>query len=340
MRSGHSKRWGKRPEHNPPWSPCGPEILDVEISSGGGCPQTCSVCYKGNGKSGQGRHMSFNTFKSIFDKFPHTTTKKGKRIFFLQQLAAGITSITAHPELWEIFDYCRENGVIPNTTINGAEIISDNFLQRLVDTCGAIAVSVNENNFDRAINTIKRMTDLGAPQINIHYVLSVQNSEYLYDKLLISIKDDLRLSQLNAIVFLGLKPLKRGVNYDVLSNEEYLRLVKYCLDKQINFGFDSCGSPKVERAIQFLELSPNQKSDILAKCERCESFCFSLYINVDGLVYPCSFGENSQQSIDITKVNDFIKDVWLSREAKMWRCELFKQNRECPLFPQIRACHK
>ena len=341
MRSGYSRRWGKRPEDNPIYSPYGPEILDVEISQGGGCPMSCAVCYKGNGKVGNGQHMSFSTFKSIFDKLPHIQSKNGKNIFFVQQIAMGVTSITKHPELWEIFDYCLENGVIPNVTFNGAELIMDSFLQRLADTCGSIAVSVNETNFDRSVNTIKRMTDMGAAQINIQYVLSTQSTNFLYDKLLPAIKDDFQLRRMNAIVLLGLKPLKGGVNYDILPTTEYIRLVKYLLAKQINFGADSCSAPRLERAIQLLEddLTKTQKQEILDRIERCESWLFSLYINVDGCVFPCSFSEDKEksQSIYLSKVNDFIKDVWMSHEAKIWRTRLIELQRECPLFKEIHA---
>lgn len=299
---------------------------------------SCAFCYKGNGKVGNAHHMSFATFKTIFDKLPHIDSRKdNSRIFFVTQIAFGVTSITAHPEIWEIFDYCRENGVIPNVTINGAELISDSFLLRLVDTCGSIAVSVNETNFERAVGLIQRMTYFRAPQVNIHYVISDQSSEFLYDKVLPAVQNDSRLSRMNAIVFLGMKPLRGGANYDILTNVDYLRLIKYCLAKKINFGFDSCSAPKFERGVSFLELTHNEKADIIKRSERCESFCFSLYINADGHVSPCSFGEEAEksQSIDMAKVNDFIKDVWMSREAKMWRTRLFELNRECPLFKEL-----
>jgi hypothetical protein len=343
LRSGHFKRWGKTPESNPPWSPYGPEILDIEISQGGGCPMSCAFCYKGNGKVGTAHHMSFATFKTIFDKLPHIDSRKdNSRIFFVTQIAFGVTSITAHPEIWEIFDYCRENGVIPNVTINGAELISDSFLLRLVDTCGSIAVSVNETNFERAVGLIQRMTYFRAPQVNIHYVISDQSSEFLYDKVLPAVQNDSRLSRMNAIVFLGMKPLRGGANYDILTNVDYLRLIKYCLAKKINFGFDSCSAPKFERATEFLELSKVQRIELLARSERCESGLFSAYIDCNGKYWHCSFGQGFEKGggIDVTKVTDFHKEVWMSDSVKQWRLSLHELNRECPLFEQIHAITK
>jgi MoaA/NifB/PqqE/SkfB family radical SAM enzyme len=341
LRSGHFSRWGKRPESDPAWSPYGPEILDIEISQGGGCPMSCAVCYKGNGKVGRGRHMSFSLFKNIFDKLPNVVLKSGKgRIFFITQIAFGVTSVTAHPELWEIFDYCRENGVIPNVTFNGAELIMDRFLERLVDTCGSIAVSVNETNFDRAIDTIKRMTDLGAIQINIHYVLSEQSVDFLYDKLMPAIKEDFRLRRMNALVLLGVKLLRGGVNYNVLPVNDYMRLVKYLMAKKINFGFDSCSAPRFERAVSFLELTHNEKADIIKRSERCESGLYSGYIDCNGKYWHCSFAEGDEKKgggIDVAKVSDFLKEVWMSDSIKKWRCELIHLNRECPLFPELGA---
>ena len=44
FRSGNFKRWGHKPEIDPVWSPFGPELMDIEISAGGGCPMRCGFC--------------------------------------------------------------------------------------------------------------------------------------------------------------------------------------------------------------------------------------------------------------------------------------------------------
>jgi len=66
--TGFFARWGKTPQDDPQMSPFGPEILDLEISSGGDCMGKCPFCYKCNGEAGDPTHnMTFEEFKIIFD---------------------------------------------------------------------------------------------------------------------------------------------------------------------------------------------------------------------------------------------------------------------------------
>ena len=110
LQDGTFMRWGRTEQDDPAWSPIGPEIMDVEISDGESCPMTCAFCYKGNkkGDSNKSNHMSLETFKQLFATFPKSLT----------QIAFGITSIGAHPEIFDIFQHCRDNHTAPNVTIN------------------------------------------------------------------------------------------------------------------------------------------------------------------------------------------------------------------------------
>ena len=65
MSTGHFERWGKTIEDDPTYSPLGPEILDIEISTI--CSQGCKFCYKKN--TSVGENMSLETFKRLFFKF-------------------------------------------------------------------------------------------------------------------------------------------------------------------------------------------------------------------------------------------------------------------------------
>ena len=71
MSNGFFARWGKNKEDDPEFSPFGPEILDLELSTI--CHRGCKFCYKSN--MAQGKNMSFDTFKIIFDKFPKQLTQ-------------------------------------------------------------------------------------------------------------------------------------------------------------------------------------------------------------------------------------------------------------------------
>ena len=78
--SGYFERWGKTLEDDPDFSPFGPEILDLEISTSvrpkdlhlydksrlvydGGCLGNCSFCYKSNG-----HHPTYNMNMDEFIK--------------------------------------------------------------------------------------------------------------------------------------------------------------------------------------------------------------------------------------------------------------------------------
>jgi hypothetical protein len=55
LNNGFFARWGKTFDHDPPYSPFGPEIADIEISTI--CPGIdgihCPYCYKANTKTGK-----------------------------------------------------------------------------------------------------------------------------------------------------------------------------------------------------------------------------------------------------------------------------------------------
>lgn len=285
-------------------------------------------CYKGNkkGDASKSNHMSFETFKQIFATFPKTVT----------QIAFGITSIGAHPELFDIFAYCRKYHVVPNVTINGMDPLTDEQIAKLKKFCGAMAISINRTNKENGFNLIDRLIKAGCHQINIHYVISKQTIKFAYE-VCDAIKNDSRLKELNAIVFLGLKPKERGQNLDVLPTDQYFGLVEYCLKNNIRFGFDSCSAPRFDKAVEIATLDEAKKKMLLSCSERCESGLFSAYIDSTGKYWHCSFGEGMPiaYGIDVTKVTDFQKEVWLSEPMNNWRKRLFELNRECPLYKEI-----
>lgn len=299
-KTGLFARWGKTIEDDPEYSPFGPEILDIEISTK--CSNGCSFCYKSNTKNGS--YMSFETFQKIFNNFPKLLT----------QIAFGIGDIDANPDMWEIMDYCRVNKVVPNITING-ERMTDEYYKMLADRCGAIAVS--HYNDDSCFNAIKKLTDLGMEQINIHKLLAGETYEDCLE-LMRKTKTDSRLEKLNAIVFLWLKPKGKRNSFTQLNDmEKYKKLIKYAFDNDISIGFDSCSAPF------FLEAVKEEKNykQLEQMAEPCESTLFSYYINVNGIGYPCSFteGEEGYEGIDLKNINNFVKEVWYHSETQRFR---------------------
>ena len=338
LSDGYFQRWGRTFKDDPIYSTFSPEIMDIEISAGESCPMTCPFCYKGNKKGDPEKsdHMSLETFKGIMATLPRINN-----IPFVCQIAFGITSVGAHPQIFEIFQHCRDNTIIPNVTINGADPLTDEQVATLIKLTGAMAVSVNKFNFENGVDLIKRLTDAGGKQINIHYVISKQTLDFAY-QLCDSIKNDPRLSKMNAIVFLGLKPKNRGQVFDILHTDDYIKLVQHCLEIGIRFGFDSCSAPKFDRALEVSDLDDAKKRWLAACSERCESGLFSAYIDCDGKYWQCSFGEGMDISygIDVTGISSFHDEVWTTEKMGEWRTRLLELNRECPLYSKIHIDEK
>lgn len=322
--TGKFARWGVTEEDNPQYSPLGPELVDCEISticSGiNGVP--CSHCYKSN--TSKGKNMSLETFKKVFEKLPKN----------VNQIAFGVGSIDSNPDMLKIFKYCRENGVIPNVTVNGWGLDTW-WAEELAGVCGAVAVSRYDNK-DICYNAIDKLLKAGLKQVNIHQLVA----EETYHNCVETIEDRItnpRLEGLNAIVFLSLKKKGRGEGYNSLGQVEFDNLVKMCFDNWISFGFDSCSAQKF---LGFLKRYPKyniSKSQIEDMIEPCESTLFSIYINVDGEVNPCSFCEgewwgSNRIPVSILDCDDFLQDIWMGKYIKGFRKKLLFRCRECPMY--------
>lgn len=315
---GYFERWGAKEEDDPDFAPFGPEILDMEISTvcSGIGSGPCKWCYKSN--TGVGVNMSFDKFKTIFHKLPKTLT----------QIAFGIGDIDSNPDFFKIMEYCRNNDyneVAPNTTINGYGL-TDEYADQLAKLCGAVSVSMYEPK-DVCYDAVKKLTDRGMKQVNIHRLVSHET----YDACLEVMADkasDPRLKDLNAIVFLALKPIGDRNNFKKLGTEKYKTLVDYAFENDVRVGFDSCSAPMFLESVK--DRPDFKKLEQLS--EPCESYLFSFYINVEGKTTPCSFLEKKGYSeIDVAECGDFIKDVWKSKPVEEFRSKLLATTSKCTI---------
>jgi hypothetical protein len=240
--NGNFARWGKTKDDDPTYSPIGPEILDIEISTichGPGKP--CSWCYKSN--TAIGKNMSFETFKSIFNSI----TKPDSAPNNLTQIAFGIGDIDSNPDLYEMFAYSRGNGVIPNVTINGWRM-NDYHFNMLARLCGAVAVSHYDDK--TCFNAVEELTSRGKTQINIHKLLAKETLHSCH-RLIESAASDPRLSKLNAIVFLLMKPKGNRNKLTSIKNlRDYEQLFLHAKNRGIQFGMDSCSGPNLLKATE------------------------------------------------------------------------------------------
>jgi len=289
--------WGKSLVDDPGRAPV-PNILDMEISTI--CRHNCPFCYKSNNPNG--KNMSFDTFKRILD-----VQSKG-----LTQIALGSDYTgMANPDVLKMMDYAREHNVIPNITVG---YVSDETADEFAKRVGAIAISVYEDK-NKAYDSVKRMTDRGIKQTNIHFMIA----EETYDRCMEVLNDittDERLKSLNAIVLLSLKTKGRGIGYHPLSQDKLDNLCKFATEHKIGLGFDSCSSLKAIRA-----LGESVKESVIP----CEASRESSYINVEGYYYPCSFMEKEYNNamdwtkgINVLECNstaEYLEKVWNNQKT-------------------------
>jgi hypothetical protein len=324
---GFFARWGKTKEEDPNFSPYGSEILDIEVTTicdgvkqVDGKEAPCRFCYKSN--TSNGKNMSFETFKSVIDKFP-----KVDEHWVLTQIAFGADShATSNPDLWKMMKYSRSIGIIPNITVAD---ISDETADNLAKYCGAVAVSRYANK-DLCYDSVKRLTDRGMTQVNIHILVSSETEEMVWETLRDRLADP-RLAKLNAIVLLSLKKKGRGRTFTQLPFENFQKIVRFALENKIGVGFDSCSCPKFLASVQ--DRPDYAKLSMVS--EPCESSCFSFFINVEGKGFPCSFAEKTEgweEGMDIIDSKDFIRDVWNNERMVSFRDSLLRCHRNCPLY--------
>jgi hypothetical protein len=324
LRNGNFCRWGKTLDDDPVQAPH-PEIADIEVTTicSGLNGKVCAHCYKSN------TPMGFNMSLDLYRKILYKISASG----LLTQVAFGADSTGySNPELIDMMEFTRSQGVIPNITV--ADI--DTFMaKKLAGVCGAVAVSRYENK-EYCYNSIARLAEAGLQQINIHLMIS-KETYHLAEETIKDIQTDPRLKSLKALVMLSLKQKGRGTKYTPLTQKEFHSLVKQGVDAGVSLGFDSCS------AIKFLNTLKKGKEYLKIKqqVEPCESTLFSIFINYRGEAFPCSFADGIpgwERGIPVIGYTHFY-DVWHHERMIEFRNKLLetsKQNshdcRECPLF--------
>ena len=331
-KTGFFARWGAKKEDDPQFSPYSNEILDIEVTTiCSGVKQLdeverpCKFCYKSN--TPNGKNMSFETFKAVIDKFPKVEDKDGNKHWLMTQIAIGADShAISNPDLWKMMEYSRSLGIVPNITVAD---VSDETADNLIKYIGACAVSRYANK-DLCYDSVKRLTDRGLTQCNIHILVSAETENMVWETLQDRLTDP-RLAKLNAIVLLSLKKKGRGKTFTQLPFKKFQKIVKFALENKIGLGFDSCSHFK------FMDSVKNHPDfeQFKMMAEPCEASCMSFFVNVDGTGFPCSFAEGMdgwEKGVDILGCDDFVKDVWNNERMVSFRNNLLKCNRNCQLY--------
>lgn len=335
---GLTAKWGRTMDDDPTHCPWGNEIADIEITTAcrgiRGIDKTtgktsvndcdrrvCDFCYKSNQPNGS--YMSFDTFKVVFDKMNQPRT--------MTQIALGVDAeCKTNPDVWRIMDYCNENGVTPNVTVAD---IDNETAENIVKRCGACAVSCYERNRNCCYDSIKLLIDEAKKQgrdsfkVNMHLLVSHETEKFVFEVLNDRLNDD-RLKDMGAIVLLSLKQKGRGKAFSKMDDEVYRKVIFFLQDNNIPYGSDSCGANRLMSSLKEYykdkEKGEEQYKRVLNCIEPCEATKFSIFVNVKGEVFPCSFMEKEhgwEKGIDLTneKYKNYTAQVWNHPRLLEWR---------------------
>ena len=322
---GFNLRFGKTIDDDPEYCGLGPEIADIEIVTGS-CPkvnsENCRWCYKNN-TSVPGKVMTLEDFQEVISRFPINLT----------QVALGITGVKSNPYLKDILIYLRKLGIIGNLTLTGADL-DDEMADVLCEYCGACAVSCYDKAKELCYSTIKRLHDNAKEKfnrdmhLNMHIVIADFSMDHIMD-VLNDIKNG-KVPGLKSVVMLHAKPVGRAKNLDCsLSKENLTKVIKFCLDNNISFGFDSCNGHNVQDIL--MEIG---KPELCSSIEPCESGRMSIYVNVEGKITPCSFVEHvyENSAIDLLNSDAMVKDVWMTDKMLNAFRNCTKCSKSCPIY--------
>ena len=323
--TGFNCRFGKTVDDDPEYCGLGPEIADIEIVTGS-CPkvnsENCRWCYKNN-TSLPGKVMTLDQFKTVISKFAKN----------LSQVALGITGVKSNPYLEDILKYLKSVGIIGNLTLTGADL-DDHMAEVLAENCGACAVSCYDKAKDLCYKTIAKIHNIAKEKfnrdmhLNMHIVIADFSIEHVLD-VLNDIKDG-KVPGLRSVVMLHAKPVGRAEKLDCsLSKANLEKVIKFCLDNHISFGFDSCNGHNVQDIL--VEMG---KSELCGSIEPCESGRLSIYTNVSGKITPCSFVEHvyEKDAIDLLDPSVEVKDIWMKDKMLDSFRNCSKCSKSCPIY--------
>jgi radical SAM protein with 4Fe4S-binding SPASM domain len=324
--TGVTVRWGRNLTENPARAPW-PELVDISISNQ--CSKGCDFCYRDSRPDGA--VMSLETYEHLLDCL--TSPIWGPPF----QVAIGGGEPLEHPQLLDILDATQRRGIVANFTTNG--LLLDAALARsLAGRVGAVAMSANGlSDFDPSK---ARLLHEAGVRTNLHFILDANTLPQALE--IAQGEHDALLSNLSGVVFLARKPKGRSGPEGILRFED--PLLKPFLDavsssgSGIPLGFDACSVP----------LLLNHGGIDPRTVDACECGFFSVYVDEDLEVRPCSFSGSDRDAWNLLE-RDF---------ATIWE-ELFHPYRErqsadscdrecpgrehcrgkCPLFDEISFCH-
>lgn len=324
--TGLTIRFGKTVNDNPitaPW----PELADISISNH--CTKGCEFCYRDS--TDNNSFMSTAEYEYVLDSL---TSSKWGSVF---QVALGGGEPLEHPDFIEILDISKRKGIVANFTTNGIHI-NEIVAKNLVGRVGAVAISTR--NIDEVeINKLRLLIDNGI-KTNLHFVLdkkSIHNAIELLEG-----KYNDVLNGLNGVIFLTYKPKGRANTEDCLTIDKTFEKFTNMIDNNscgIRIGFDACFVPVL---MKYTDTNVDY-------IDSCECGFFSIYIDENSNVKPCSFANNDRYSYNLKEYT--MEEIW-NQKYQEYRREISNnicinecKNKntcrgKCMYFEELSLCFK
>ena len=291
--TGITFRWGADFSEDPQMAPW-PELADISISNY--CTNGCSYCYRKSTE--EGKFMSLEDYRFALQEL---TSEKYGSIF---QVALGGGEPLLHPDFNEIIKVTREEfGIIPNYTTSGSFFNPEN-IEATKKYCGAVAVSWDpyRNLSCGELSEIGSRLKENGILANIHYVISEETINDAVD--LLNGKYDEYIKDFNSVIFLTYKPTGRAENKGSIKSAGALKAFLNLVDDpvtDIKIGFDACFVPVLMKAT-------GVNVDLI---DSCECGFFSVYIDENLDVTPCSFCNNSDYHYNLKQFS--FEEIWESK---------------------------
>ncbi len=289
--TGLTMRWGRSPQDNPAYAPW-PELADISISNH--CSKECGFCYRDSKKNG-----SFMEVKQYEYLLSCLQNERWGNVF---QVALGGGEPLEHPDFKEIIQKTRDKGVIANFTTNG-EYLDQKMIRFLENKIGALAISAGEIQ-ELETRKIKLLAEAGI-KTNLHFILDKESIDEAIK--ILHGKYNKLLENINGVVFLTYKPRGRATPDRCLAVDETFREFTALINENqctARIGFDACFVPVLMK-------DTGVNVDYI---DSCECGFFSVYIDENLNVKPCSFADNDDYSYNLREYA--MQDIWEKKYAE------------------------
>jgi radical SAM protein with 4Fe4S-binding SPASM domain len=288
--------------------------IDVHFALTNRCPLECKHCYKSSSTDFAG-DLSLTQIKNIINVLSEM------KIF---SVAFGGGEPFARKDIFEIAEYTRNNGIIPNVTTNGFYITEKNAEKCKIFGHMHVSLDLPNKDFDKlknvgAFQAAVRAIDLLNQQkmhIGINCVISRSNFDDLEELVKFSLSKNIK-----DISFLRFKPIGRADKQYLkmkLTNEQNIKL--FPLLKKLTKKYKIISQVDCSMTPLMCYHKPNLKIMDFYGAQGCEGGNLFIEIKEDASIRACSFSNfygNSalklkqiwDQSEYLTKYRDVINSL-------------------------------